>query len=461
MEKDKMLELTEGNVSKGLIKLVIPMILGNLLNIAYNIVDTIWIGQMIGPKGLGAIAVSFPIILILMAIASGVTVASNILIGQYFGANDKDSVIYVSRVSTTISLITALALAIIGYIFAPAMMRFLNTADSIMEYSVSYFRISMIGFPFMFYYFLVSALLRGIGDTVRPLIFLAIASVLNLILDPLMIKGIGPFPPMGLDGAAYATAFSQFVSVAVSMIYLKMKNSIVKANPFDFAFDFNITKLMFRIGLPFAAMQLIVSISWLFLNRLINTYGEAASASVAVSMRVDSLSFLPLLALSAGIATMTAQNIGAGKMERVKEIFKAGMILSVGISAFMAIFSVLFPEIIVRMFTKDMSVLKYTKSYIYVVMPSIIMLAVMFTANGIINGAGKTFMLMLFAFCAHIIIRVPLAYMISPQMELWGIWTAMAVSNFFSMSLSLLYYFSNKWKKDANIASHSAAEHNV
>ena len=218
---------------------------------------------------------------------------------------------------------------------------------------------------------------------------------------------------------------------------------------------------MFRIGLPFAAMQLIVSVSWLFLNRLINTYGEAASASVAVSMRVDSLSFLPLLALSAGIATMTAQNIGAGKMERVKEIFKAGMILSVGISAFMAIFSVLFPEIIVRMFTKDMSVLKYTKSYIYVVMPSIVMLAVMFTANGVINGAGKTFMLMLFAFCAHIIIRVPLAYMISPQMELWGIWTAMAVSNFFSMSLSLLYYFSNKWKKDANIASHSAAEHNL
>ena len=114
MEKDKMLELTEGNVSRGLINLVIPMILGNLLNIAYNIVDTIWIGQMIGPKGLGAIAVSFPIILILMAIASGVTVASNILIGQYFGANDKDSVIYVSRVSTTISLITSLALAIIG-----------------------------------------------------------------------------------------------------------------------------------------------------------------------------------------------------------------------------------------------------------------------------------------------------------------------------------------------------------
>ncbi len=239
------------------------------------------------------------------------------------------------------------------------------------------------------------------------------------------------------------------------MIYLKMKDSIVRANPFNLTFDFRITKLMFRIGIPFAAMQLIVSVSWLFLNRLINTYGESASASVAVSMRVDSLSFLPLMALSAGIATMAAQNIGAGKIERVKEIYKAGMKLSVCISAFMAVFSMMFPEIIVRMFTDDMSVLKYTKSYIYVVMPSIIMLAVMFSANGVINGAGKTFILMLFAFCAHIIIRVPLAYIISPKMELWGIWTAMAISNFFSMTFSLIYYYSNKWKKGSNIAAYN------
>ncbi|MEI0579891.1 MATE family efflux transporter [Brachyspira pilosicoli] len=458
METNKMIELTEGNVVKGLINLVVPMILGNLLNIAYNIVDTIWIGQMIGPKGLGAIAVSFPIILVLQSIASGVTVASNVLIGQYFGANDKNSVLYVSRVSTTISVILALILSILGYIFAPMLMRFLNAADSIMEYSVSYFRISMIGFPFLFYYFLVSALLRGIGDTVRPLIFLAIASVINVILDPIMIKGLFGFPAMGLDGAAYATVFSQFISVAVSIIYLKMKDSIVRANPLRFVFDINITKLMFKIGLPFAAMQLIVSISWLFLNRIINTYGEEASASVAVSMRVDSLSFLPLLALSAGIATMVAQNIGANKMDRVKEIYKAGLKMAIALSTFMAIFSVLFPELIVKMFTKDMSVLKYTKSYIYIVMPSIIMLSVMFATNGVINGAGKTFMLMVFAFIAHIMIRVPLAHILSNKMDLWGIWTAMAISNFFSMSFILIYYFTGNWKKNANITTNSIAE---
>ena len=452
----KMMELTSGNVNKGLIKLVVPMILANLLNIAYNIVDTIWIGQMVGKSGLGAIAVSFPIILILLAIASGITVAGNILIGQYFGANDNDSVLYISRVATTISVISAIALSLIGYIFAPPLMKFLNASESIMEYSVSYFRISMIGFPFMFYYFLVAALLRGIGDTIRPLIFLAIASVLNIILDPLMIAGIGPFPKMGLDGAAYATAFSQFISVVVSMIYLKMKDSIVRANPLRIVFDWNITKLMLKIGMPFATMQLIVSISWLFLNRLINGYGESASASVAINMRIDSLSFLPLMALSAAIATMVAQNIGANRMDRIKAIYKSGCIMGIGISSFMALFSVLFPRLIFRMFTSDDSIFEYTRSYMYIVMPSIIFLSVMLATNGVINGAGKTFTLMLFSFIALIMVRVPLAYFLSPKIGVVGIWTSMAIVNFINMSLSLTYYFSNKWKKNANIASQSA-----
>ena len=452
----KMMELTSGNVNKGLIKLVIPMILANLLNIAYNIVDTIWIGQMVGKSGLGAIAVSFPIILILLAIASGITVAGNILIGQYFGANDNDSVLYISRVATTISVISAIALSLIGYIFAPPLMKFLNASESIMEYSVSYFRISMIGFPFMFYYFLVAALLRGIGDTIRPLIFLAIASILNVILDPLMIAGIGPFPKMGLDGAAYATAFSQFISVIISMIYLKMKNSIVRANPLRIVFNLKITKLMLKIGMPFAAMQLIVSISWLFLNRLINGYGESASASVAINMRIDSLSFLPLMALSAAIATMVAQNIGANRMDRIKAIYKSGCIMGIGISSFMALFSVLFPRLIFRMFTSDDSIFEYTRSYMYIVMPSIIFLSVMFATNGVINGAGKTFTLMLFSFIALIMVRVPLAYFLSPKIGVVGIWTSMAIVNFINMSLSLSYYFSNKWKKNANIASQSA-----
>ena len=253
-KEEKLLDLTECNVAKGLLILVIPMVLGNLLNAAYSTVDAIWIGQIVGSKGLAAVAVSFPLTMVVTAIASGIATAVNVLIGQYFGANDKEYVTYISKVSTTVSLITALILSVLGYVFAPELMIFLNTSETIMEDAVNYFRISMIGFPFVFYYTFVSALLRGIGDTVRPLIFLIISSVINIVLDPILIKGIGPIPAMCVEGAAYATVFAQAISVIVSMIYLKAKNSIVRANPLNFTFDLNITKLIIKIGLPFTLM---------------------------------------------------------------------------------------------------------------------------------------------------------------------------------------------------------------
>ena len=457
-KEEKVLDLTECNVSKGLLILVIPMIFGNLLNVAYSTVDAIWIGQIVGSKGLAAVAISFPLTMVVTAIASGIATAVNVLIGQYFGANDKEYVTYISKVSTTVSLITALTLAILGYVFAPNLMVFLNTADSIMEDAVSYFRISMIGFPFVFYYTFVSALLRGIGDTVRPLIFLIISSVINIVLDPILIKGIGSIPAMGVEGAAYATVFAQAISVIVSMIYLKAKNSIVRANPLNFTFDLNITKLIIKIGLPFTLMQLISSISWLFLNKVINSYGELASASFAVAARIDALSFVPLSAILSGVGTMAAQNIGADKMYRIKEIFGTGLKISLAIALIMTALCMLFPEFIINIFVQDDNIMPYMKSYIYAGVPATILVAIIFPANGIINASGKTFVIMLFTLFTHFLVRIPVAYLLSPKIGLWGVWISMSVSNFFNMVFHLVYYYSNKWQKNANLTLNSASK---
>ncbi|EKV57964.1 MATE efflux family protein [Brachyspira hampsonii 30446] len=455
MKEKNELDLTECNVAKGLLILVIPMVLGNLLNVAYSTVDAIWIGQIVGSKGLAAVAVSFPLTMVVTAIASGVATAVNVLIGQYFGANDKEYVTYISKVSTTVSLIISLTLAILGYVFAPDLMVFLNTSESIMEDAVNYFRISMIGFPFVFYYTFISALLRGIGDTVRPLIFLIISSVINIVLDPLMIKGIYPFPAMGVSGAAYATVFAQAVSLIVSMIYLKAKNSIIKVNPINFKFDLHITKLILKIGLPFTFMHLISSISWLFLNKVINSYGELSSAAFAVAARIDALSFVPLSAILSGIGTMAAQNIGANKMYRIKEIFITGLKVSLTIALIMTALCMLFPDFIIKIFVQDDNIMPYMKSYIYAGVPSAILIAVIFSANGIINASGKTFIIMMFTLFTHFLIRIPVVYLLSPKIGLWGVWISMSVSNLFNMIFHLAYYYSNKWKKNANITLNS------
>ena len=442
-KEEKLLDLTECNVAKGLLILVIPMVLGNLLNVAYSTVDAIWIGQIVGSKGLAAVAISFPLTMVVTAIASGIATAVNVLIGQYFGANDKEYVTYISKVSTTVSLITALILSVLGYVFAPELMIFLNTSETIMEDAVSYFRISMIGFPFVFYYTFVSALLRGIG---------------NIVLDPILIKGIGSIPAMGVEGAAYATVFAQAISVIVSMIYLKAKNSIVRANPLNFTFDLNITKLIIKIGLPFTLMQLISSISWLFLNKVINSYGELASASFAVAARIDALSFVPLSAILSGVGTMAAQNIGADKMYRIKEIFGTGLKISLAIALIMTALCMLFPEFIINIFVQDDNIMPYMKSYIYAGVPATILVAIIFPANGIINASGKTFVIMLFTLFTHFLVRIPVVYLLSPKIGLWGVWISMSVSNFFNMVFHLVYYYSNKWQKNANLTLNSASK---
>lgn len=444
-------DTTEGHVAEKLIMLVLPMLFANLLNVLYNIVDSIWIGQILGAPGLAAIAVSFPVIMVIISFAIGVTVACNILIGQMFGAKEYDKLMYASRAMSTISLIIAISLSIIGYIISAPLLKLLNAPQSVYEMALSYYRISMIGFPFIFYYFLTASLLRGIGDTIRPLIFLGIASVINMALDPLMIKGFWIVPAMGLDGAAYATVFSQFVSVVISVSYLKVKDSVVRVNPFRFVFDWNIIKSIFKIGIPFTSGQLVVSFAWMFVTGLINSFGEVAAASLAIVNRIDSVLILPLIALSSGIATMSAQNIGAGKMERIKEIHKVGVIFGLVVSVVISVVFIIFPEILSRMFTKDANVIEYTKSYIYVAMPAIIFLSVMFATNGIINGSGKTFVLMIFSFVSLVVIRTPLAYFLSGYFNIWGVWIASVISCFISMILSLSYYGSGKWKKNSRI----------
>lgn len=202
------------------------------------------------------------------------------------------------------------------------------------------------------------------------------------------------------------------------MIYLKIKNTVIKTNPLNFTFDFDITKLIIKIGLPFTIMQLISSISWIFLNKIINSYGELASASFAVAIRIDALSFVPLSAFLSGIGTMAAQNIGAGKIDRIKEIFNSGIKIYMTIAVIMTLLCMLFPQFIITIFVKDENIMEYMKSYIYAGVPSTIIVAVIFSANGIINASGKTFIIMMFTVLSHFIVRIPLAYILSPKIGL-------------------------------------------
>ena len=455
-EKSIGLDLTEGNISSNLLKLAVPMVFGNLLNVFYNIVDTIWIGRIVGADGIAAAAVNLPIVFTLISLASGITVAGNILVGQYYGAKDMKYLLHVSRAITTFATISIAIFVVIVYLTSESILRLLNTPESVFDMALSYYRITIVGFPFLFYYLLVASLLRGTGDTIKPLVFLGISSVLNIILDPIFISGLGPIPAMGLNGAAYATVFSQMVSVIISITYLKLTDSIIRVNPLRMVFDKRIIKRIIKIGAPVTVTQGIQAIGWMFTMAIVNTFNKSATAAAGIASRLDSVSFMAIIALSAAVATMSAQNIGAGKIDRVHEVYRVGLRMSVAVSTFFAIIALLFPETIVRVFTDDIEVITYTKNYLQIVIPAFIILSVAFTATGVINGAGKTAVLMVFNFVGFLLVRIPLSYFLAEHFGFNGIWIGMVSSYLVIMIFNVLYYLSNRWKVNASLIDDSS-----
>ncbi|MBW5392360.1 MATE family efflux transporter [Brachyspira pilosicoli] len=444
-------DLTESKVSSTLITLLVPILLSNTLNVVYNIVDSIWIGNIIGPLGLSAVAVSFPITLMMGSFAFGVNMANGVIVSQYYGAKDYNTVSHVIKVSTTLGVIILFTVGSLMFIFAKKILIIMNTPKDALDMAVIYLRITIIGLPFAYSYFFISSILRAVGDSVRPLIFLIVSSIVNIILDPILIKGFFIIPAMGLKGAAIATVISQCISVLISTSYLKIKNSFIKINPFIFTFDINITKKIMKLAIPISSNQFIVAFGWLIITRLISSFGDAASATVAIVNRVESLFIMPIGALGNAVMTMSAQNIGANKFDRVKEIFKNGIVIGIIISSVMSIFSIVNPHLLINMFTKDLEVFEYSKSYIYTIMPIFIFYSIMFVCNGVINGASKTIVIMIFSTSTTLILRTILAYALSEKFALVGIWASMGICYIINTLFSLYYYKSNKWQKNSNI----------
>lgn len=391
--------------------------------------------------------------LIMGSFAFGVNMANGVIVSQYYGAKDYDSVSYVIKVSTTLGVIILFTVGSLMFIFAKKILIIMNTPKDAIDMALIYLRISIIGLPFAYSYFFISSILRAVGDSVRPLIFLIISSIINIILDPILIKGFFIIPAMGLKGAAIATVISQCISVLISTSYLRIKNSFIKINPFIFTFDINITKKIMKLAIPISSNQFIVAFGWLIITRLISSFGDAASATVAIVNRVESLFIMPIGALGNAVMTMSAQNIGANKFDRVKEIFKNGIIIGIIISSVMSIFSILNPHLLINMFTKDIEVFEYSKSYIYTIMPIFIFYSIMFVCNGIINGAGKTIVIMVFSTSTTLILRTILAYALSGKFSLIGIWASMGICYIINTLFSLYYYKSNKWQKNSNITT--------
>jgi len=443
-------DLTIGSIPRHLLLFAVPMLIGNFIQIGHSIINTIWVGHLVGEDAVGAAGVSFPIFFILIGFAMGITMATMILVSQYYGAKDYDRVEKVVNNSFSLTLIIGAVLTTADILSVDLLLRLMETPPENFAMASSYLKIMLLSFPLMYLGLLISSILRGIGDTVTPLIFMSIGVTLNAILDPFLIGGFGPFPRLGLNGAAYATLISQGTALSIGFVYLNRKNSLVAFNPKRLILDRRITFLVFKIGFPSIIQQSLVSLGSMFITTFVNSFGSAATNAFGAVGRVDMFVFMPAMSMSMAVSALTGQNLGARKPERVKDIFKWGVMMTLPITILISLIAVFLSKIILVLFGlgNDAAVMKIGMTYLRIVGSCYIFLAVMFISNGITNGSGHTMITMVFSLMSLWVIRVPFSWLLSKtSLGITGIWVATALSFLVMMIVSLAYYSSGRWKK--------------
>jgi putative MATE family efflux protein len=442
-----MKDFTEGNILQQLIYFTLPMLFANLLQALYSIVDAIWVGRLIGYQAFAAVSATVPLIFLLISAIIGLTMSTNILVGQAYGTRNMKYLRRVLSNSFISTFLICLIISILGIIFSKPLLHLLNTPANLKPYAHIFLIITLVGMIFLFGFNWVSAILRGLGDSKTPLFLLIYSTILNIIFVPILIIGVGPIPKLGVAGAALGTVLSSFVMLIFAYFFVLKKHPLLNIHIWDFTLDFEIIKKIFLIGIPISFQMIVISIGGILIVSLVNTFGSEVTAAYGIGLRLDQLSLLPAMAISMSVSSMAAQNLGAKKYDRVKKLFYFSILTSLLISFFFFIIIYGFPRIVASIFTKEQSVLAYAVEYLRINSFTYFLFSIIFVLQGIVRGAGDTMYMSLFTFISIVVIRYPLALILAKSnLKENGIWLGILVSAICGLMMNYLYYKSGRWK---------------
>jgi putative MATE family efflux protein len=440
-----MRDLTTGKEGKLIFQFAAPMLLGNVFQQLFSVVDSIVVGNYIGKTALAAVGASFPIIFVMVSMIIGIVMGTTIVISQYFGAGDMvkvrraiDTMYIYSFVAGTISTVA-------GLILAEPLLRLLVLPEEIMPQATQYLKIYFSGILIFFGYNGTSAVLRGLGDSKTPLYFLIIATVVNIIL---VILFVGLFK-WGVAGAAYATLIANGVAFALAIIWLNKTHKVIRIAIKGLHFDKEIFRHSIRIGLPTGIQQTLVAMGNLAIMGIVNTFGTNVIAAFSVANRLDMLAVVPAMSFSQAISTFVGQNIGANKTARIKAGLRSTLKMSGIVTIVTTLFIVFFGHFLMDLFTNDAEVIRIGDQYLTIVSTFYLVFTLMFIYQGVMRGAGDTLIPMFFSLFSLWIIRIPLAFFLSGKFGETGIWWAIPSGWIIGLVLSYTYYKTGRWKKKA------------
>lgn len=439
---------TEGKILNSLVSLAAPIIAANILQTAYQLIDTFWLGRL-GANAVAAVSISFPILFLVLSLGSGLTLAGTVLVSQFKGAENQKMVNFNSSQTIFLIFCVSLLLSIASYFSAAPLMRLIGAGPEVFEDSVSYFRVSAIGFVFLFMFFAFQSLMRGIGNVMLPVYIVLFTVCLNLILDPLFIYGYGPVPGYGVAGAAVASVITQALSAAIGLFILFRGKSGIRINWQDMMPDLSTLQKIVRLGFPASVEQSTRALGMTVMVMLVTSFGSAVVAAYGIGVRILSFIVIPALGLAIATTALIGQNIGAIKIKRAEKVANLSSkvaffgLTSIGMLLF------IFAEPITAFFIpEDPEVIKDAALFIKIMAPSFGFLGVQQVLNGVFNGAGFTKAAMLISILNLWIIRFPLAFVLSNKTEVGyeGIWWSFPISNMIAAIVAFVYFKQGYWK---------------
>lgn len=427
-----------------IIRFTLPLLAGNLFQQLYNIVDSVIVGKFLGADALASVGATGSMTYFFYTLCIGLATGAGILIAQSFGAGrERDVKAYIANSAYVLGFF-GVAVSIVSTACAPFLLRLTDTPAEVFDTALGYMRISCAGTAAVAAYNWINSVMRSLGDSKTPLVFLIVASILNVGLDLLFVVGFD----MGVNGAAWATITAQGISALGSIIFAFMKNPMFVLTSDDAAFNKRYAERCVKMGVPIALQNAVISVSMIFLQRTANGFGKTVMAAYTATMRVEQLIQQPFSSLSAALSTFVGQNTGAGETRRVIKGYRQSVIASCIFALVMLAVFMVFSENIVGFFVDEPQVIETGGRALKLSSCFYIFLGLIHTTRGLLNGAGDVGYAMVNGFC-EVIGRIGFASILVriPAVGVWAVWGTTCLTWFVTAVMSLIRYRSGKWQK--------------
>lgn len=444
-EKTLVRDMTTGKLFPMMLSFTIPFMLANLLQTLYTVADLAIVGHCPQPGALAAVSISGQVTILLTLISSMLANGGQIYIAQLIGQKRRDELNAAIGTFFSLTLILALVATALGVGFARPLLLWMNTPAEALQPAVEYLVVCSLGFIFVFGYNSVCAVLRGMGESKAPTVFVAVTAAVNVVGDLLLVLVFD----MGAMGAAIATVLSQAAAFAASLVFLYRRR--VDAS-FDFraksfAMKSDKLRVLIKLSLPLIVMQLAINLSMMYVNSYINTFGVAAASLAGIGNKLYSVVNMVSGAFGAALATVVGQNMGAGKHDRVRQGLGIAVSINLCFFALVTAASLLIPEYVFRVFTSDPEVLALAAPYLRIAVWAYLGFALMQPSLGLLNGVGATGLSLCIGILDGVFARIGLSLGLGAQFGMWGYFWGYCLAGMVSVILGWAYFFSGRWKR--------------